>query len=261
MAASRHAFYGMGAGAQCEPEACAEMEARYGRKEHVDERAAFRHRHLMIVEGNTFSSRRARKARPLRTKRAHGWSSVLARSAAHTDLSELCQARLTITASRGMPISWACGTGPGMPARRHGSRMQPSKRGQGPLCVKGALQACAPSMTGQRARGRLLWTLASGSLVFRSHLFTEWYDDRIRPFVHYLPVRAPAPGSARRACAWACRLGDVRACSKGTACPLLRVTQRASHALWPPGRLLAASHAPIIPIRRARTCSAAAVWR
>jgi len=54
----------MGASAQCEPEACAEMEARYGRKEHVDERAAFRHRHLMIVEGNTFSSRRARRPHP-----------------------------------------------------------------------------------------------------------------------------------------------------------------------------------------------------
>ncbi len=76
---------------------------------------------------------------------------------------------------------------------------------------------------GQRARGRLLWTLASGSLVFRSHLFTEWYDDRIRPFVHYLPVRAPAPGSALCACDGACKLGGhVRVCRKGTACPLIR---------------------------------------
>ncbi len=70
-------------------------------------------------------------------------------------------------------------------------------------------------MTGQRARRRLLWTLASGSLVFRSHLFTEWYDDRIRPFVHYLPVRAPVPASARHACDGACRLGGVWKCSKG----------------------------------------------
>jgi hypothetical protein len=38
---------------------------------------------------------------------------------------------------------------------------------------------------------RLLWTLSSGSLAFRSHLFTEWYEDRIQPFVHYLPVCAP----------------------------------------------------------------------
>ena len=39
------------------------------------------------------------------------------------------------------------------------------------------------------AECRLLWTLSSGSLVFRSHLFTEWYEDRIQPSVHYLPVR------------------------------------------------------------------------
>ena len=39
------------------------------------------------------------------------------------------------------------------------------------------------------AKCRLLWTLSSGSLVFRSHLFTEWYEDRIQPSVHYLPVR------------------------------------------------------------------------
>ncbi len=30
-------------------------------------------------------------------------------------------------------------------------------------------------------RTRLLWTLSSGSLAFRSHLFTEWYEDRKRP--------------------------------------------------------------------------------
>ena len=41
-------------------------------------------------------------------------------------------------------------------------------------------------------RSRLLWTLSSGSLAFRSHLFTEWYEDRIQPFVHYLPVCAPS---------------------------------------------------------------------
>ncbi len=64
VAAKRHGLTTKSVGVQCEPEACAEMEARYGRKEHVDERAAFRHRHLMIVEGNTFSSRRARRPHP-----------------------------------------------------------------------------------------------------------------------------------------------------------------------------------------------------
>lgn len=39
------------------------------------------------------------------------------------------------------------------------------------------------------AKRRLLWTLSSGSLVFRSHLFSEWYEDRIQPSMHYLPVR------------------------------------------------------------------------
>ncbi|KAK9839771.1 hypothetical protein WJX81_000416 [Elliptochloris bilobata] len=83
---------GFSAYLQCEPEVCAEMEAQYGRKPYVPEREAYRHRFLMVVDGNSFSS-------------------------------------------------------------------------------------------------RLLWTMSSGSLVFRSHLFTEWYEDRIQPSVHYLPVR------------------------------------------------------------------------
>ena len=45
--------------AQCEPEVCAEMEAQYGRKPYVPEREAYRHRFLMVVDGNSFSSRHA----------------------------------------------------------------------------------------------------------------------------------------------------------------------------------------------------------
>lgn len=44
---------------QCEPEVCAEMEAQYGRKPYVPEREAYRHRFLMVVDGNSFSSRHA----------------------------------------------------------------------------------------------------------------------------------------------------------------------------------------------------------
>ncbi len=51
-------------------------------------------------------------------------------------------------------------------------------------------------------RTRLLWTLSSGSLAFRSHLFTEWYEDRIQPFVHYLPVRAQRLPVQRRTDTW-----------------------------------------------------------
>ena len=48
----------------------------------------------------------------------------------------------------------------------------------------------ARAASSERSAGcRLLWTLSSGSLVFRSHLFSEWYEDRIQPSVHYLPVR------------------------------------------------------------------------
>ena len=31
-------------------------------------------------------------------------------------------------------------------------------------------------------------TLTSGSLVFRAGLFSEWFDERLAPWVHYLPV-------------------------------------------------------------------------
>ena len=36
---------------------------------------------------------------------------------------------------------------------------------------------------------RLMRTLRSGSLIFRAGLFTEWFDERLEPFIHYLPVR------------------------------------------------------------------------
>ncbi len=58
-------------------------------------------------------------------------------------------------------------------------------------------------------RTRLLWTLSSGSLAFRSHLFTEWYEDRIQPFVHYLPVRAPRLPVQRRTDTWEGARSDV----------------------------------------------------
>ena len=35
---------------------------------------------------------------------------------------------------------------------------------------------------------RLMQTLTSGSLVFRAGLFSEWFDERLAPWVHYLPV-------------------------------------------------------------------------
>ena len=35
------------------------MEAQYGLKPYVQEREAFAHRFLMVVDGNSFSSRRA----------------------------------------------------------------------------------------------------------------------------------------------------------------------------------------------------------
>ena len=42
------------------------MEAQYGRKDYVPEREAYRHRFLMVVDGNSFSSRRASCVLPQR---------------------------------------------------------------------------------------------------------------------------------------------------------------------------------------------------
>ena len=36
---------------------------------------------------------------------------------------------------------------------------------------------------------RLPTYLSSGSLVFRAGLFSEWFDERIKPFEHYIPVK------------------------------------------------------------------------
>ena len=44
-------------------------------------------------------------------------------------------------------------------------------------------------LDGNTFSSRLMRTLRSGSLVFRAGLFTEWFDERLEPFVHYLPVR------------------------------------------------------------------------
>ena len=77
---------------QCTEEACAAMQAQYGLKERVPEDEMWRYKFIMILDGNTFSS-------------------------------------------------------------------------------------------------RLMRTLTSGSLVFRAGLFSEWFDERIQPHVHYIPVR------------------------------------------------------------------------
>ncbi|KAF7332489.1 CAP10 domain-containing protein [Mycena kentingensis (nom. inval.)] len=42
---------------------------------------------------------------------------------------------------------------------------------------------------GNAFSGRYLGLLTSGSLVFKSTLFTEYFDGWLRPFEHYLPVR------------------------------------------------------------------------
>ena len=47
-------------------------------------------------------------------------------------------------------------------------------------------------LDGNTFSSRLMRTLRSGSLVFRAGLFTEWFDERLEPFVHYLPVRLQA---------------------------------------------------------------------
>lgn len=44
-------------------------------------------------------------------------------------------------------------------------------------------------LDGNTFSSRLMRTLRSGSLVFRAGLFTEWFDERLEPFLHYLPVR------------------------------------------------------------------------
>lgn len=52
-----HGCQGCRISVQCEPAACREMEARYGVKPRVSEREAFNNRFLMVIDGNTFSSR------------------------------------------------------------------------------------------------------------------------------------------------------------------------------------------------------------
>ncbi|KAJ7079970.1 glycosyl transferase family 90-domain-containing protein [Mycena belliarum] len=42
---------------------------------------------------------------------------------------------------------------------------------------------------GNAFSGRYLGLLRSGSLVFKSTVFTEYFDDWLRPFEHYIPVR------------------------------------------------------------------------
>ncbi len=43
-------------------------------------------------------------------------------------------------------------------------------------------------LDGNTFSSRLMRTLTSGSLVFRAGLFSEWFDERIQPGVHYIPV-------------------------------------------------------------------------
>ena len=42
---------------------------------------------------------------------------------------------------------------------------------------------------GNTFSSRLMATLTSRSLVFRASLFSEWFDERLVPGVHYIPVR------------------------------------------------------------------------
>ena len=37
--------------------------------------------------------------------------------------------------------------------------------------------------------GRTPQFLSSGSLVFKAGLFSDWYDERLIPYKHYLPVK------------------------------------------------------------------------
>ena len=37
--------------------------------------------------------------------------------------------------------------------------------------------------------GRLPQFLSSGSLIFRIGMFSEWFDQWLKPYVHYLPVK------------------------------------------------------------------------
>lgn len=43
-------------------------------------------------------------------------------------------------------------------------------------------------LDGNSFNSRLPTFLSSGSLIFRAGLFGEWFDERIHPLKHYLPV-------------------------------------------------------------------------
>lgn len=45
-------------------------------------------------------------------------------------------------------------------------------------------------LDGNSFSSRLPVFLSSGSLLFRAGLFAEWFDERIQPMKHYLPVRS-----------------------------------------------------------------------
>ena len=76
---------------------------------------------------------------------------------------------------------------------------------------------------GNSVAARLQSTLCAGSLALLAELYSEWYFFRMRPYVHYLPVRCAPAGAWGRHGAVACSLqhlaaGDVRAnrcCSRG----------------------------------------------
>ena len=44
-------------------------------------------------------------------------------------------------------------------------------------------------LDGNSFSSRLPTFLSSGSLLFRAGLFAEWFDERLAPMQHYLPVR------------------------------------------------------------------------
>jgi len=44
-------------------------------------------------------------------------------------------------------------------------------------------------LDGNTFSSRLMRSLTSRSLLFKAGLFSEWFDERIQPYVHYMPVR------------------------------------------------------------------------
>ncbi len=142
------------------------------------------HRFIMILDGNTFSSRL------MRTLTA-GRLQIYLMSTVQPMLQACHESPLSNSFQSG---NWECMEAL-LPNKLHGvdvARNTSSKDCHSLL-----------HMLRHRGRGCIVWdTLRmgdifsrhvmdapTGSLVFRAGLFSEWFDERIRPFVHYIPVR------------------------------------------------------------------------